>query len=100
MTSNTSSLLLLGALLLSACATAPRVPQPAGVAVSAAPEDRLVAALETQGCVLTNTNVGPVLVQAGLTQAELPALISTLGSQRRVEPMDGSTIRVLSDNCI
>lgn len=100
MTAKTSSLLLLGALALSACATAPRPPQPVGVAASASPDDRLVAALETQGCVLTSANVEAVLLAAGLTQAELPALTSSLGAQGRIEATDGSTIRVLSDNCI
>ena len=100
MTAKTPSLLLLGALALSACASAARPPQPAGVAASAAPEDRLVAALETQGCVLTRANVEAVLLAANLTQADLPALTSTLASQGRIEPSDGTSIRVLSDNCI
>ncbi len=100
MTAKTPSLLLLGALALSACATAPQPPQPAGVAASSAPEDRLIAALETQGCVLTSSNVEAVLLAANLTQADLPALTNTLASQGRIEPTDGTAIRVLSDNCI
>jgi hypothetical protein len=101
MTAKTPSLLLLGALALSACTTAPPpLPQPAGVAASAAPEDRLIAALETQGCVLTSANVEAVLLAANLTQADLPALTNTLAGQGRIEPTDGTTIRVLSDNCI
>ena len=100
MTVKTPSLLLLGALALSACAPSLNPPQPAGVAASAAPEDRLIAALETEGCVLTSANVSSVLVRANLTQAELPALTSALAAQGRIEATDGSSIRVLSDNCI
>ena len=100
MTPKTPSLLLLGALALSACSPALSPPQPVGVAASASAEDRLVAALETEGCVLTSANVGAVLVRANLTQAQLPALTSTLAGQGRIEATDGSSIRVLSDNCI
>ena len=100
MTAKTPSLLLLGALALSACATAPQPPQAVGVAASSAPEDRLIAALETQGCVLTQANVAAVLLAANLTQADLPAITNTLAGQGRIEPTEGGTIRVLSDNCI
>lgn len=96
----TASLLLLGALALSACATGARPPPAPGLASSSSPEDRLVAALEAEGCVLTSANVGAVLVRANLTQAELPALTSALAQQGRIEATDGSSIRVLSDNCI
>jgi hypothetical protein len=101
MTLRTVTLLGLGALALSACAQpAPRPPQPVGVAASVAPADRLVAAIEVEGCVLTNANIGAVLLRSSLTQAELPLLISQLASQGRIEASDSSSIRVLSDNCI
>lgn len=93
-------LFLLGALSLSACSQPARAPQPVGPAVSASAEDRLVAALETEGCTLTSANVAAVLLRANLTQAELPGLTSTLAAQGRIEATDGSSIRVLSNNCI
>lgn len=100
MTAKTPLTLLLGALALSACGPAARPPQPVGVAASAVPEDRLVAAIESEGCVLTSANVGAVLLRASLTQAELPGLTAGLAAQGRIEATDGSSIRVLSDNCI
>lgn len=100
MTAKTLLPLLLGAVALSACGQVAQPPQPVGVAVSAAPADRLVAAIETEGCVLTSANVGAVLLRANLTQADLPGLTAALAAQGRIEATDGSSIRVLSDNCI
>ena len=102
MTAKTLPLLLLGALALSACAQPQPSPQPIGAttAVAASPEDRLVAAIETEGCALTSANVGAVLLRANLTQAELPALTASLASTGRIEANDSASIRVLSDNCI
>lgn len=102
MNAKTSMLLALGALALSACTQPTRTPPPQPVAVAApvAPQDRLVAAIETEGCVLTNANLGAVLLRANLTQSELPALTSQLASEGRIEASDGSSIRILSDNCI
>jgi hypothetical protein len=101
MTFRTPLLLLSGALALAGCAQpVPRAPQPVGVAVSASPQDRLVAALEAEGCELTSANVGAVLLRANLRQADLPALTSQLQAQGRIEATEGSSIRLLSDNCI
>ena len=101
MTFRTICLMSLGALALSACSQpAPRPPQPVGVAASVSPTDRLVAAIETEGCTLTNGNIGAVLLRANLTQAELPGLITQLSGQGRIEASDGTSIRLLSDNCI
>lgn len=100
MTAKTVLLLLSGALALAACGPAAQPPAPVGVAASASPEDRLVAAIETEGCLLTSANVGAVLLRANLVQADLPGLTSSLAAQGRIEASDGSSIRVLSDNCI
>lgn len=96
----TVSLSLLVPLALAACTQPVRVPQPVGVAASLSPSDRLVAAIETEGCELTRDNVGAVLLRANLTQAELPGITAALEQQGRIESTDGSSIRVLSDNCI
>ena len=100
MTAKTLPLFLLGALALSACTQPAPAPQPVGAASTASPEDRLVAAIETEGCVLTSANVGAVLLRANLTQSELPPLTSALAAQGRIEASDATSIRVLSNDCI
>ena len=100
MLARTATLLLLAPLALAACSEPVRAPQPVGAAASASPEDRLIAGIEAEGCVLTSANVGAVLLRANLTQAELPALTSALATQGRIEASDGSASRVLSANCI
>lgn len=89
-------LLGLGAIALAACS--PMSPQPVGVA-AASPEDRLVAAIEAEGCLLTSANVGAVLLRANLVQADLPGLTASLSSQGRLAAADGSTIRARSPAC-
>lgn len=91
--------LALGALSLAACSPMAAPPQPVGVA-AASPEDRLVAAIEAEGCTLSSGNVGAVLLRANLVQADLPGLTASLASQGRIEAADGSTIRVLSSTCV
>lgn len=98
MTLRASPILLAALGVLSACGML--APAPAPVEAAATPEERLVAALEAEGCVLTRDNVGAVLLRASLTQAELPGLTSSLQSQGRLEAAGGDAIRVLSPNCI
>jgi hypothetical protein len=101
MTVRTSTLLALGlALALSACAQPAPAPQPVGAVASAAPEDRLVAAIEAEGCVLDANNSGAVLLRANLTRDELTPLMSQLVAQGRVEASSDASIRLLSNNCI
>lgn len=99
MTARISLLLLAGAFALSACGQGAQSPQPVGLSASAAPGDRLVAAIEAEGCALTSGNVGSVLLRANLTQADLPALTEALATQGRLQAADGSALRVLSPNC-
>ena len=101
MNARTSTLLALGAALaLSACAQPAPAPQPVGVAASVAPEDRLISAIEAEGCVLSSANSGAVLLRANLTRGELAPLMSQLAAQGRVEASSDASIRLLSDNCI
>ena len=93
-------LALLAALALAACGAANPPPRPVGAAASATPTDRLVAAMEAEGCVMTNANVGAVLLRANLTQAELTPLVARLQSQGRIEASSDASLRILSDNCI
>lgn len=99
MTARVPLLLLAGALALSACGQGAQSPQPVGLSASAAPADRLIAAIEAEGCTLTSGNVGSVLLRANLTQADLPGLTDALSTQGRLAATDGSSLRVLSPNC-
>ncbi|MGR3626468.1 MAG: hypothetical protein ACU0A0_09285 [Limimaricola sp.] len=64
------------------------------------PADRLVAAIEAQGCAITSDNVAQVLLKANLTQQQLLELGPQLTAQGRAEVTDDGTIRVLTSNCI
>ena len=75
-------------------------PASLGQPATQAPADRLLAAVESQGCVITRGNVEAVLLRANLTQAELVTLTDQLNEQGRAEVSGEGTIRVLTDNCI
>lgn len=108
MTAKLSAAALLAVLALSACepmapvsaAPASGGPAPVGQPATQAPADRLLAAIESQGCLLTRGNVEAVLLRANLTQAELVTLTDQLNAQGRAEVSGEGTIRVLTDNCI
>jgi hypothetical protein len=106
MTAKLSAAALLAVLALSACepmapvSAAPGGPAPVGQPATQAPADRLLAAIESQGCLLTRGNVEAVLLRANLTQAELVTLTDQLNAQGRAEVSGEGTIRVLTDNCI
>lgn len=86
----------------SAPTTSQPAPQVLPPAPPATPKDRLVAAIEANGCLLTPDNVGGILLRANLTRDELAALTQELRAEGRVEvpPAGGGTIRLLSQNCI
>jgi hypothetical protein len=73
---------------------------PTPAAAPLAPKDRLVAAIETNNCVLTADNVESILLQANLTQDQLRSLTPELAAEGRAEVAATGTIRVLTDNCI
>jgi hypothetical protein len=101
MNARTSTLLGLGALALAACTQAPApAPRPVGSAPTVAPMDRLMAAIEAEGCVLNAQNSGAVQLRANLTRDELAPLILQLQSQGQVEASGDASIRLLSQNCI
>ena len=96
-----------GLLLLSACGgmMAPvSNPGPAPVAAPAGltgtPTERLVGALEEQGCVLTVENRDLVLSRAGLGLTDLASIIPELNAAGRAEAGGDGIIRILSDRCI
>jgi hypothetical protein len=93
-------LALLAPLALVACGAGGAPSAPAPTPDSLPPQERLVRAIETEGCVLTRDNVGAVLLRANLTQADLPGLTSALQAEGRLEAAGGDAIRIQSQNCI
>ncbi|SDE00756.1 hypothetical protein [Limimaricola pyoseonensis] len=69
-------------------------------AMPVSPQDRLVSAIEAQGCRLNAENVGAVLLRANLTQQELMRITPELAAEGRVRVSDEGTIRVLSPSCL
>ena len=84
-------------------------PAPAPVAVVPPPpnpmpimtaKERLVSAIEAQGCELNASNVTAVLTAATISSDELKDLIPQLQTEGRVEVKNGGAIRVISPQCI
>ncbi len=87
--------------LLAACALPAATSQPRPQTLPPAPpKERLVAAIEASGCVLTAGNVEAILLRANLTQADLRTLTPELAAEGRAEVSGEGAIRILSDNCI
>lgn len=63
-------------------------------------KERLVGAMEANGCALTVNNAGAVLTQATISKAEMQPLILELRSEGRVDVAGDGAIRVTSDRCI
>lgn len=81
-------------------------PAPVTPAVAPAPvtpvltaKERLVSAIEGQGCELNATNVGAVLTNATITREELLQLVPPLQSEGRVVVSGSGAIRVISNKC-
>ena len=71
--------------------------------MTAAPRDRFIAALESEGCIFSRETSGAVLLRANLTQAEAVPILSQLDQEGRLEAggtQGAETIRLLSANCI
>ena len=78
---------------------APMVPvTPTPQALTA--KERLLAAIEGQGCELNATNVGAVLTDAVITREELLQLTPQLQTEGRVEVSGSGAIRSTSSLCI
>lgn len=86
--------------LLAACGTAaPDMPAPTPSAAPLPPKERLIAAIEENGCELTADNVGTILLRANLTQDQLMGLVPELAAEG-AEVAPSGAIRVLTDRCI
>lgn len=62
-------------------------------------KERLVSAIEGQGCELNATNVGAILINATITREELVQLVPPLQSEGRVAVSGDGAIRVISSQC-
>lgn len=74
-------------------------PVPAPVPIMTAKE-RLVAAIEGQGCELNASNVTAILNAATISSDELKDLIPQLQTEGRVEVKNSGAIRVISAKCV
>lgn len=77
----------------------PAAVAPAPVRPVLTAKERLVFAIEGQGCELNATNVGAVLSDATITREELLQLTPQLQSEGRVAVSGSGAIRVISSNC-
>ncbi|MEN8895327.1 MAG: hypothetical protein ABF248_04460 [Yoonia sp.] len=85
----------------SALAPTPAVaPAPAAAPTVLTAKERLLAAIDTQGCVLDATNVGAVLAAATITREELLQLTPQLQTEGRVAVSGTGSIRSTSATCI
>ena len=76
-------------------AIAPPAPQPTLLTA----KERLVRAIEDNGCTLSGANVGTILTEATISQEELLRLAPQLEAEGRVEVAGSGAIRVLSPRC-
>ena len=75
------------------------MPAPVPVTPVLTAKERLVSAIEGQGCELNATNVGAVLTNATITREELMQLVPPLQSEGRVAVSGSGAIRVISSQC-
>lgn len=66
----------------------------------ATPRERLVTAIEENGCLLTADNAARIQLRANLSRDELTSVIDDLRADHQVEAAAPGTIRLLSQNCI
>jgi len=63
-------------------------------------KERLVGAIEDNGCELNATNVGTILTSATISREELLQLTPQLSEEGRAEVSGSGAIRVMTDRCI
>ena len=81
-------------------AVAPVMPAPAPQPTVLTAKERLMAAIDGQGCELNATNVGAILTAAVITREELLQLTPQLQSEGRVAVSGSGSIRSTSSTCI
>ncbi|MBW7922778.1 MAG: hypothetical protein H3C51_11835 [Rubellimicrobium sp.] len=73
---------------------------PAAPPPPATPRERLVEAIEANGCLLTADNAATIQMRANLGREELATVIQQLREAGQVEAAAPGTIRLLSQHCI
>ena len=87
--------------LLAACGGGlPPVSNPAPAAPVVPAKERLVAAIEEAGCLLTVDNRDAILLRANVGLTDLAVIVPELNAEGRAEAAGDGQIRILSANCI
>lgn len=86
--------------LTSVVAPRPVTPSAAPALTILTTKERLLAAIEGQGCELNATNVEAVLASATITREELLQLTPQLQSEGRIAVSGSGAVRSTSANCI
>lgn len=81
----------------AAAAPVEAVPTPT---VQLSDKDRLLTAIEANGCVITAGNVGAILTQASINAEQLASLTMELETDGLLSPDGTDTVRLSSSNCI
>ena len=63
-------------------------------------KQRLVAAIESNGCVINVSTIAGILTQASINQNQLAALTVELENDGALAPDGTDTVRLSSNNCI
>ena len=74
----------------------PPTPQPTLLTA----KERLINAIENNGCALNTDNVGTILTEATISGDELLQLAPQLESEGRAEVSGSGAIRVMTDKCV
>ena len=62
-------------------------------------KERLVAAVETQGCVIDPTTINSVLASAQLSTNDLQSVVPELEAEGRIVGVGQTALRIVSANC-
>jgi hypothetical protein len=85
--------------LVSACMAAPE-PAPAPMAAPATPRDRVIAAIEANGCQLDPSNANAVLDATGMGNTQLADIGAQLVSEGLADVSTVGVFELKTDNCI
>lgn len=76
----------------------PSTPE-AAPTVQLSDKERLVAAIEANGCVIDINTIGPIMAQASINQDQLASLTLELESEGALAPDGEEQVRLTSANC-
>lgn len=62
-------------------------------------EDRFVAAMENNGCILNQANTARVLQEADVTPEQVTEIVEGLAAEGKIEPSIGASLRIVTDRC-